>query len=616
MRDRPLEHDGNATLEETLLAFSVEELKSLARLVAKRSPPRKAEIVRLLTREMTGPGIKRFWEELDETERLAVSESLHTWGGSYEGERFLAKYGRSPAWGTLSPRQRDPKPSSLWLLLPDGSIPEALQPVLQEFVPPPPAHQVETVAEVPEAVAGEEDGEQQLPLSTRQTDGEALHDLAACLRLLATTRITASAKTGRVAAKDMKAIRAVLHGGDFFPAADDNDAPGPIKAFAWPLILQAARLARISGTRLGLTPKGKKALESMPEATLRHAWEAWIRSKSLDEFNRVEAIKGQSGKGKRWMTAVRERREAIIDVLAQCPVGRWIPIEAFFRFLRAAGEDFNVTRNAWKLYLFHAHYGSLGYHGYHDWEILQGRYCLTFLFEYAATLGIIDVAYTRPHDARSDYRSQWGGEELDYLSRYDGLRFIRINPFGAWCLGLADTYVPAVLEQKPAFRILPNRDLVASAGALPSHEVHLLEPFAERTGDFVWKLDEDRILKAVEKGHSVTDFRTFLRSRAVEALPEVVGQWLDEVEARTRALAHRGSALLVGCADGAVADLIASDGRMQSLCLRAGPKILAVPAASATAFRRRLRELGYCLPPGGGRLEQRQRSAAREEPTA
>ena len=64
------------------------------------------------------------------------------------------------------------------------------------------------------------------------------------------------------------------------------------------------------------------------------------------------------------------------------------------------------------------------------------------------------MAYTRPHDARSDYRSQWGGEELDYLSRYDGLRFIRINPFGAWCLGLADTYVAVEVN----LELVPRQD--------------------------------------------------------------------------------------------------------------------------------------------------------------
>jgi hypothetical protein len=76
---------------------------------------------------------------------------------------------------------------------------------------------------------------------------------------------------------------------------------------------------------------------------------------------------------------------------------------------------------SWDLYISDAHYGSLGYEGYHDWEILQGRYILCLLFEYAATLGIVDVAYDSPVNARDDYDKLWGTDELWFLSRYDGL---------------------------------------------------------------------------------------------------------------------------------------------------------------------------------------------------
>jgi hypothetical protein len=40
---------------------------------------------------------------------------------------------------------------------------------------------------------------------------------------------------------------------------------------------------------------------------------------------------------------------------------------------------------------FEREYGSLGHDGFHSWDILQMRYLLCFLFEYAAALGIIDV---------------------------------------------------------------------------------------------------------------------------------------------------------------------------------------------------------------------------------
>ena len=63
-------------------------------------------------------------------------------------------------------------------------------------------------------------------------------------------------------------------------------------------------------------------------------------------------------------------------------------------------------------------------------EILEGRYTLAVLFEYAGTLGLIDLDYIHPAGARDDFRDNWGGDDLDALSRYDGLQAIRLNRAG------------------------------------------------------------------------------------------------------------------------------------------------------------------------------------------
>ncbi len=80
-------------------------------------------------------------------------------------------------------------------------------------------------------------------------------------------------------------------------------------------------------------------------------------------------------------------------------------------------------RGLWKLYLVDPEYGSLGYAGYagySDWPILEGRYTLCVLFEYAATLGLVDISYTDPAGARDDFSGNWGAECLDSLSRMTG----------------------------------------------------------------------------------------------------------------------------------------------------------------------------------------------------
>ena len=74
-------------------------------------------------------------------------------------------------------------------------------------------------------------------------------------------------------------------------------------------------------------------------------------------------------------------------------------------------------QRGWKLYIEDAHYGSLGYDGYGKWEMLEGRFTLAVLFEYAATLGMLDVDYIHPTGARDDFHDNWGGEELDDVDR-------------------------------------------------------------------------------------------------------------------------------------------------------------------------------------------------------
>ena len=85
----------------------------------------------------------------------------------------------------------------------------------------------------------------------------------------------------------------------------------------------------------------------------------------------------------------------------------------------------------WRLYLVDPRHGSLGPAGPKAWNVLEGRYALCVLFEYAATLGVVDVAYTGPRGARDDYRGLWGADGYDSLSRYDGLAAVRVNELGA-----------------------------------------------------------------------------------------------------------------------------------------------------------------------------------------
>lgn len=292
----------------------------------------------------------------------------------------------------------------------------------------------------------------------RLTSAEALTNVRTVLELCAAGEVKCSGKTGRPSAATIRAVEAHLASGDFY-------AGEPIASFAWPLLIQAGGLARLDGTRLQLTPKGRAALGKPSAEVIRHLWQRWLTHAVIDEFSRIENIKGQ--RSRNVLSAAKTRRQMVDEALTGCSPGEWIGVDDLFGTMRRGNMSPTIARNEmalWKLHLVDPRYGSLGYAGYHSWEILEGRYTLAVLFEYAGSLGLIDLDYIHPAGAREDFRDNWGSEDLDALSRYDGLRSIRLNALGAYVLGLTGTYQLAGSESAgtPPLKGLANLDVVAT----------------------------------------------------------------------------------------------------------------------------------------------------------
>jgi hypothetical protein len=280
----------------------------------------------------------------------------------------------------------------------------------------------------------------------RCTGPDALSNLVAVLELTADGQMRCSAATRRPLTATVRLVEDALVAGDYYDDADleaahhnnahhnraHRDGGEPIATFAWPMLLQAGGLARLAGTRLELTPRGEAVLARPSYQALGELWDRWLKSVSHDELSRIEAIRGQRKAGT--LTAAARRRAAVADGLAAVEPGIWIDVDTLFSILQAPPAPLVVARSPlarWRLYLIDSHYGSLGPAGWKAWNVLEGRYALCVLFEYAATLGVIDVAYIGPRGARDDYRELWGADRYESLSRYDGLAAVRVNDLGA-----------------------------------------------------------------------------------------------------------------------------------------------------------------------------------------
>lgn len=219
------------------------------------------------------------------------------------------------------------------------------------------------------------------------------------------------------------------------------------------------------------------------------------------------------------------------------------------------------------------------------------------LFEYAATLGLIDVGYVDPGVAWRDFGNLWGTDDLNFLSRYDGLIYLRLTAIGAYCLGVTEKYQPVAISNSQTLRVLPNLEIVASGIGLNISDALVLDLYAQRIADQIWRLESDKLLTAIEDGHQVAELRQVLEQNSSEPLPESVQEFLNNASEKASSLRDLGEAKLIECASSHLATLIANDPLTKKYCQLVGSRALVVLAINEGKFRKALRQIGYALPP-------------------
>lgn len=565
--------------------YRTDDLKKLAGFICPKVPTRKAERIEAIVGTFF-KDLKKVFEQLSPLGQNAVSETVHTWGGIFEGRMFAAMYSASP-W----PRSEN-SCGVTWdlihLFLINGHIPTDLLGKLKSIVPKPPDDEIDYIdADIAEDDYFDEE------CTVRETSRAALANLSTLLNLVADKKIRVSAKTGRATAATVRKLDDLLYDGDWYDSdGNEGDEIGPIQSFAWPLLLQGGGLAKADGSFLKLTPAGRKALKNDVAGGIKTAWKKWEKTKIIDEFSRVTAIKGQKSNRGRTMTSLVRRRPMINMLLEDLQPGKWIEIDELARVIQATSlYSFDMVNYGWKLYFLDQHYGHLDYHD--TWPLLQLRYLLVYLFEYCATLGLIDVVYKSPHGARPDYQSCWGADDLTFLSHCDGLQYVRVNYLGAFAFGRIDEF-----EEKKDNSVLyafDGRDVIFTGdNTIPPGQALYLEKIAERKEVDRWRLSVSSLLSAIRGGESLAEIRMMLVDASAAGFSKEVEQLFKDVEQRTTAFVDVGKTTLIECSS-EFRKLALTHKKLSSLCLPAGEKYLAVLPGKEKLFAKALESAGFII---------------------
>ena len=280
--------------------------------------------------------LHQLWGKLDRLQQLAVAEALYSAEGRFEIARFRAKYGAEPNRGAVSSSAGWPS-LRRWDC---SSTAARSHPTWQArsrlschgLRPPasrPPTHLLSRYLRRVTTDESRKQQEIQIPVTVVETERAAQHDLHAVLRLIDGGKVRASETTRLISVGRGQCHRRSPAGRRFLPAGRKNRSlpahgPGPIKAFAWPLILQSAGLTELAGSKLQLTAAGKKALSSAPHEIIRKAWERWLKSTLAGRVQSHPYDQGADRQGQTRVDCSARSARAIVDALAECPTDRWI----------------------------------------------------------------------------------------------------------------------------------------------------------------------------------------------------------------------------------------------------------------------------------------------------
>jgi hypothetical protein len=584
------------TLKDALTTYVVDDLKRLAKLAwVSDIPPRKDEIIRVLMKEVDSLNAMSLLSDL---EKKALAEAVHAPGGEFNQVQFFAKYGAS----TYPQKERGSFYTRsnvlLDLFIVDRHVPADLREKLKTVIPEPEEDVIHSRVELPDSVdiSESKNGPEAVKLTKKETAVAARQNILTVLRLIESGKVRVSASTLLPTNASIDSIDKHLFEGDWY---DKTKNFGVIQSFAWPLLLQAAGFATPIEQRLVLTAKGKKILnrEIPAHDAIKTAWGRWIDKGIIDEFNRIDSIKGQKSKG-RVLTSPAERKYVIDECLGMLPARQWVSVVELGRYMRGVNLTFDVAHNPWALYFGDRQYGQLGYDGHGGWEILQQRYIQVLLMEYAATLGLIDIAYTTPDLAPKNYSFHWGTDDLEYLSRYDGLFYFRVNELGAYVFGVDDSYMPVSLSKAPSLTILPTGEIIVTdVTALTNPDRLYLMKIAEKISDFQWKMSTKTLFNALENEETPEQIRAFLCENSQQTqLPGTVEALFHEMGTRVLDIKNLGRACFFETENPHIMQLVQADPQLKNMGAPLSDNRFIVFPGKEKSFFKRLNELGYIVP--------------------
>jgi len=291
-------------------------------------------------------------------------------------------------------------------------------------------------------------------------------------------------------------------------------------------------------------------------------------------------------------------KKSLQQIVTTLPLSQWIAIDNLERYCFYRDIYLNVIekRSYGNDLYFNKSYSDSYGGGYERVNITEELYkdallvpflkTMMFLF---ATFGILDIAYDVPENPVLRERDK------PYLSPFDGLRYVRLTPLGAYVLGLASQFTSTVRPQSAAITLDENRLFLTIDGADPLKAM-ILEKMADRINEHTYKVSYQSFLKECSTKEEITQKISMFKEHIHEKPPQLWQEFLTGVLEKVNPLVSKQKMEVFKLKPNKdLIALIARDEVLKRYTLKAEDYHILIEEKHISKVKKRLEKFGYFI---------------------
>jgi len=206
-----------------------------------------------------------------------------------------------------------------------------------------------------------------------------------------------------------------------------------------------------------------------------------------------------------------------LHIIENLPKGQWVSINRIMKYSFMNSLDFKLVLNEQLCYEKIKRI-SIPAISNKDFSILVKKpFIKANLFIFAA-FGIIDIAY--------DFAENYDIDDLekDYLSIFDGLKYVRLNDFGAYIFNQNDTFSISGIREKNAEIYLDENSLIISLIGEDPYKDLILQQIGNKITNDKYRIDYSSFAGISKSKADITDKIENFKKEITDRLPQ---NWID-----------------------------------------------------------------------------------------